>query len=391
MPFLETKDARLYYEFDSGSSLPVLVFANSLGTNLHMWDEQQTFFQDQFRILRFDFRGHGKSSVPNNAYRLGDAALDVLRLLDHLGLATASFCGLSFGGMVGQWLAIHTPERFSRFCLCNTAAKIGTPEMWNQRIATVMAQGMESIIPAVLDRWYTQRFGAKRSVAVETTSNMLSHTNPQGYALACAAIRDMDQRADVGSIRTPTLVVYGDQDAVTSPADARFLLNEIAGSEALCLSAAHLSNIEAAEAFNIGVLRFLKQAQGSATMDESSRYEQGMRTRREVLGSEHVDAAEKNRTAFNETFQDFITRYAWGEVWSDEGLPRHTRSLVALALMVALNREEEFKMHVRAALNNGVTPEEISKLLMHTAIYCGLPAANNAYAWAASVLASKGL
>jgi 4-carboxymuconolactone decarboxylase len=121
-------------------------------------------------------------------------------------------------------------------------------------------------------------------------------------------------------------------------------------------------------------------------MDESNRYERGMQIRREVLGSEHVDTALKNRTAFNENFQDFITRYAWGEIWSDNGLPRHTRSLVTLALMVALNREEEFKMHVCAALNNGVTPEEISRLLMHTAIYCGLPAANNAYTWASSVL-----
>ncbi|HEY4355241.1 MAG TPA: 4-carboxymuconolactone decarboxylase [Acidobacteriaceae bacterium] len=126
-------------------------------------------------------------------------------------------------------------------------------------------------------------------------------------------------------------------------------------------------------------------------MDDSKRYEQGMQVRREVLGSEHVDRSLQNRTALNEGFQDFITRYGWGEIWADESLTRHTRSLITLALMVALNREEEFKMHVRAALNNGVTPEEISKLLMHTAIYCGLPAANNAYAWAATVLAPRPL
>jgi 4-carboxymuconolactone decarboxylase len=121
-------------------------------------------------------------------------------------------------------------------------------------------------------------------------------------------------------------------------------------------------------------------------MDDEQRYQQGMQVRREVLGSEHVDRTLENCTPFNEPFQDFITRYAWGEVWSRPGLPRHTRSLVTLALMVSMNREEEFKMHIRAALNNGVTRDEIQELLMHTAIYCGLPAANNAYAWAQSVL-----
>jgi 4-carboxymuconolactone decarboxylase len=121
-------------------------------------------------------------------------------------------------------------------------------------------------------------------------------------------------------------------------------------------------------------------------MDDRERYELGMQVRREVLGTEHVDRTLENRTPFNGPFQDFITRYAWGEVWSRPGLPRHTRSLVTLALMIALNREEEFKMHIRAALNNGVTSDEIRELVLHTAIYCGLPAANNAYSWAAFIL-----
>jgi 4-carboxymuconolactone decarboxylase len=121
-------------------------------------------------------------------------------------------------------------------------------------------------------------------------------------------------------------------------------------------------------------------------MDDRERYELGLQVRREVLGSEHVDRTLENRTPFNEPFQDFITRYAWGEIWSRPGLPRHTRSLVTLALMVALNREEELKMHIRAALKNGVTSDEIRELILHTAIYCGLPAANNAYSWAESIL-----
>jgi 3-oxoadipate enol-lactonase len=227
-----------------------------------MWDRQEAFFCNSFNILRFDSRGHGQSSVPEHPYGLGDAALDILALLDHLGIAKASFCGISLGGMVGQWLAVHAPQRFSSFCICNSAAKIGTSDIWNQRIAAVTSQGMASIIPVVLERWYTPQFRIENPDMVDTTSDMLSRINPQGYALACAAIRDMDQRASVGSIRAPMLVVYGDQDSVTPPGDAHFLLNQIASSEALCLSAAHLSNIEAANAFNAGVLSFLKQVQG---------------------------------------------------------------------------------------------------------------------------------
>jgi len=121
-------------------------------------------------------------------------------------------------------------------------------------------------------------------------------------------------------------------------------------------------------------------------MDERERYTQGLQVRREVLGEAHVDRALQNQTDFNRPFQEFITHYAWGDIWSRPGLPRHIRSLLTLALMVALNREEEFRMHVRAALNNGVTPEEIQETLLHTAIYCGLPAANNAFRWAEEAL-----
>lgn len=123
-------------------------------------------------------------------------------------------------------------------------------------------------------------------------------------------------------------------------------------------------------------------------MNESERYQQGIKVRREVLGDQHVDRSIDKRTPFNEPFQEFITRYAWGEIWSRPGLPRHSRSLITLAMMVALNREEEFKMHVRAACNNGVTKEEIQEVLLQTALYCGLPAANNAFHWAESAFAS---
>jgi 3-oxoadipate enol-lactonase len=227
-----------------------------------MWDAQVDAFRDSFSVLRFDTRGHGNSSIPLTAYTLADASQDVLALLDHLNIPEAAFCGLSLGGMIGQWLAIHAAERFWTFVICNSAAKIGTPETWNQRIAAVTERGMSAIIPALLERWYTSGFRALHPDVLERTSTMLLHTDPKGYTLACAAIRDMDLRDLIGSIMTPTLVVYGDEDPVTSPVDARFLLDHISNAESLCLPAAHLSNIEAAAVFNDGVLHFLKKTSG---------------------------------------------------------------------------------------------------------------------------------
>lgn len=259
MPFFETSDIRLHYRFEPVRDRPVVVFSNSLGTDLSMWEAQAAPFREKFSILRFDTRGHGESSVPDTAYSLADAAQDVLALLDHLNVHQAAFCGLSLGGMLGQWLAIHSAERFWAFVICNSAAKIGSTDTWNQRIATVTTHGMAAIVPTILERWYTPNFRDLHPEILERTSTMLLRTTPQGYVLACAAIRDMDLRGLVDRIASPVLVVYGTEDPVTTPADACFLIEHIPNAAGVALPAAHLSNIEAPAAFNSGVLRFLHE------------------------------------------------------------------------------------------------------------------------------------
>jgi len=227
-----------------------------------MWDGQTATFLREFDLLRFDMRGHGGSSVPADSFTLGDAACDVLTLLDHLHIPRAHFCGLSLGGMIGQWLAVHAPKRFDRFVLCNTAAKIGTTASWNERIDRVTSEGMEAIVPAVLERWFTPHFRSEHAAEIEHTARMLLATDPHGYVLTCAAIRDMDLRADVAAIPLEVLVVYGIHDSVTPAADAEFLLGQIPNSQGLALQAAHLSNVEAAEKFSAGVLAFLQSNSG---------------------------------------------------------------------------------------------------------------------------------
>ncbi len=389
MPLLLHGDVRLHYEFDFQLGRPVLMLSNSLGTDISMWSPQMPAFAQHFSVLRYDARGHGQSSTPPGPYTIADMGRDALALLDALHITRVNFCGLSMGGMVGQWLAIHAPERLERVVLSNTAAQIGTASGWNDRISALHTGGMSAVVPGVLDRWYTAGFRERGPQAVERTAAMLLTMDPVGYAASCAAVRDMDLRDALTSIDVPVLIVYGSQDPVTPPESAQFLQQHIQGARSFALDAAHLANVEAADTFTSTVLAFLLEASGGGSlMDEAERYEQGLKVRREVLGSAHVDRTLANRTRFNEPFQEFITRYAWGEIWTRPGLPRHTRSLLTLAMTVALNREEEFKLHIRAALTNGVTREEIREVLLQSAIYCGLPAANNAFHWAESAFAA---
>jgi len=260
MPFIDVGELRTHYAL-TGDKEPVLVFSNSLGTNFSMWDPQMAELQRHFRILRYDTRGHGQSSItsslPHGDYTIEQLGRDVVGLLDSLRLDRVHFCGLSVGGMIGIWLGIHAPERLRRLVLCNTAARIGTKEMWNARIATVRKDGMKPVAAAVIERWFTPEFRASSPEKVARAQQMLENSPPAGYSACCAAIRDMDQREKVAQIKVPTLVIYGGKDPVTPSSDAHFLAEQISGAVEVELSAAHLSNVEQAGAFTHAVSDFL--------------------------------------------------------------------------------------------------------------------------------------
>jgi 3-oxoadipate enol-lactonase len=256
MPFAEVAELKTHYALAPGEG-PVLIFSNSLGTDFSMWDPQIEHLQRRFRILRYDTRGHGKSSVTSGDYTIDQLGRDVLGLLDSLRLNRVHFCGLSMGGAIGIWLAIHAPNRLRRLVISNTAARIGTPEGWNARIATVRKDGMKPVAAAVVERWFTPEFRASSGEQVARMQSMLENSPPQGYASCCAAIRDMDQREEIARIKIPTLVIYGGRDPVIPIPDAEFLAERITGAEKLNLPAAHLSNIEQAGAFTEAVGNFL--------------------------------------------------------------------------------------------------------------------------------------
>jgi len=257
MPFVEIGDFRAHYALSGPAESPVLVLSNSLGTNFSMWDPQLPEFEKRLRVLRYDTRGHGQSSVTPGPYRIEQLGRDVLHILDRLNIDRAHFCGLSLGGMTGMWLGVHARERLHKLVLCNTAARIGTADVWNVRIEAVRKGGMKSIAPAVIERWFTPAFRAAAPEAVARTERMIEATSSEGYAACCAAVRDTDQRETISSINTPTLVICGALDPATPPADGQFLATKISGARCVELPTAHLSNVEAAAQFSSEVIRFL--------------------------------------------------------------------------------------------------------------------------------------
>jgi 3-oxoadipate enol-lactonase len=256
MPFVDRGDLRTHYALTGGKG-PALAFSNSLGTNFSMWDAQVMELERNFRILCYDTRGHGKSSVTPGDYTIEQLGNDFLGVLDSIGLELVNFCGLSMGGMVGIWLGIHAPDRLHRLVICNTAARIGTKEIWDARIATVLRDGMKSVAANVIERWFTPEFRAACGEKVAGTQQMLENSPPLGYAACCAAVRDMDQRGELSRIKVPTLVIYGSRDPVIPVSEAQFLTEQIHGAEKVELAAAHLSNVEQASAFTEAVGNFL--------------------------------------------------------------------------------------------------------------------------------------
>ena len=385
MPFAQLADVRLHYEIEGDAQRPVLMLCNSLGTTFEMWAPQLPALLAHFRVLRYDTRGHGQSQVTPGEYSIAQLGADAVALLDHLGIGRVSFCGLSMGGMTGMWLAANRPERIDRLVLANTGAKVGDPSIWAARFDAVRKGGMAAITPSVIDRWFTSRYQQLAPAEADKVRAMLLGTTPDGYIANGAAVRDMDQREDLARITVPTLVIGGTHDGSTPPELGRAVAQAIDGARYVELDAAHFSNWEQAGVFTTTVLRFMLDG----GLNETARFEAGLSVRRPVLGADYVDRVLANRTPVNAEFQDLITRYCWGEVWTRPGLSRHTRSLLTIAMTLALNRSDELRLHIRAARNNGVSRDEIKETLMHAAIYCGVPAAVSAFRIAGEVFAEQ--
>ena len=258
---LVTSDGtRIAFEFAGNPDGAPLIFLHSLGSSHAQWQPQVEALADTYRILGVDTRGHGASDAPAGDYTLATLAMDVVELADMAGFATFHLCGLSLGGMMAQWIAIHHGHRLRTLTLANTGAKIGTPESWNERAEIARTQGMTPLLDAVLARWFTPAFGPAHPETIDRLKATLATTDPTGYSGCCAALRDADLRAEVPQITAQSLLIASTHDGATPPNDLTFLHANISGSHLhLIEEASHISNIEAPAEFTAALAGHLSQ------------------------------------------------------------------------------------------------------------------------------------
>lgn len=376
MPLIERAGARLYWRSDGDPRRPALVLSNSLGTDHALWDPILAPLTERFRVIRMDHRGHGGSQTSPGDYSVQMLAEDTLAVADAAGAERFSFIGVSLGGMIGLWLGANAPQRLERLVLCNTAARMPSPQVMADRVETVRARGMSAIADAVLGRFFTQRFLERAPARLATVRETLLSLDPQGYAACCAAVRDMDQRALPARVKLPTLVVTGTHDQSTPPPCGAEIAAGIENARLVELPCAHIPHFEDPSSFVALVCDFLEDP---APASVEGRLERGLARRKEVLGAQYVEQRMAAAKPFNREFQQMITRHAWDEIWTRPVLDDRTRRLLVLAMTVAAGRWEEFRLHVRAGLQHELSPTELKEMLLQAAIYCGVPAANTGF------------
>ncbi|MFF9173028.1 4-carboxymuconolactone decarboxylase [Streptomyces sp. NPDC014793] len=418
----ETPPNTLQYRFDGPEDAPVLILGPSLGTTWHMWDRQVPELTKQWRVFRFDLPGHGGAPahpVPS----VGELAARLLTTLDAVGVQRFGYAGCALGGAVGLELALRHPERLTSLALVAASPRFGTADEFRQRGVIVRTNGLDPIARTSPDRWFTGGFAAAQPAITEWAVQMVRTTDPGCYIAACEALAGFDVRPELGRVGVPTLVLVGSDDQVTGPAEARTLVAGIPDARlAVVPGASHLVPVEQPAAVTDLLVRHFSTAwqqpydTGQTALPAApvhpavaappqvvpvaeiapivpaqplgppDRYQSGLKVRREVLGDAHVDQELAQAGEFSGDFQEFMTRYAWGEIWDRPGLDRRTRSCVTLTALIAGGHLEDLALHVRAALRNGLTPDEIREVLLQTAVYCGVPAASRAFRVAQQVV-----
>ncbi len=367
----------------------LVVLGPSLGTTSALWDEVALTLAAEYRVLRFDLPGHGFSPAATEPFSVDELADAVLGLVDSVGGGSFVYAGDSLGGAVGLSLAARYPERVLALAAFCAPATFGPSEGWLARAAQIRASGTASVVGSSAARWFAPGYLERNPAVGGAALDRLLEVDDESYALCCEALAAYDFTTSASSITVPTLCAVGEFDIATPPDDVKAIAELIPNSRYVVVTgAAHLPVMEAPDEADRLIRSLLTETRSADPDEPQDLHATGMRVRREVLGDAHVDAAAARITPETADFQDFITRYAWGEIWMRPGLSRRDRSLVTLASLITGAHEHEIAMHVRAALTNGLSRAEISEAILHTAIYAGLPAANSAFAIAREVFAA---
>jgi 3-oxoadipate enol-lactonase/4-carboxymuconolactone decarboxylase len=362
--------------------LPTLVVGPSLGTSVTaLWGRCAELLGDRFHVVGWELPGHGRGTPTTAPFTIAELAAAVLAGVEKtLGPTPFAYAGDSVGGAVGLQLALDAPERLTAVAVLCTGARIGTPEGWHERAALVRASGTPVMVEGSAMRWFAPGFLERQPEVGTALLNSLQDADAESYSLVCEALASYDVRDRLGSISVPLLAVGGSDDEPTPAALLREDASAVPGGRFVELDGvAHLAPAEAPNAV----------ASLLADLLRDPRRDAGMTVRRAVLGDAHVDRAVAGTTDVSRDFQDFITRYAWGSIWTRPGLARRDRSIAVLTALIAGRHFEELEFHLRAALTNGLTREEIIEVLLQSAIYIGVPAANTAFAVANKVLAES--
>ena len=259
MPMIDADGCLLNISVEGRDGGPTVMLSNSLGTTLQMWEPQMRALTQLFRVIRYDRRGHGKSSAPPGPYSIERFGRDVIAILDDLNIDKVHWCGLSMGGMVGQWLGANAPERLGKIVLANTACYYPDPTNWLNRIKAIRDGGIAAVADTVIAAWLTADFREREPQIAASLKSMLLATPVEGYLACCEALSTLDQRELLPTITNPTLVIAGRHDMSTPVAAGELIRSQSPGASLTLLDAAHISNVEQPHAFTDAVVGFLTQ------------------------------------------------------------------------------------------------------------------------------------
>jgi 3-oxoadipate enol-lactonase/4-carboxymuconolactone decarboxylase len=369
--FLDIDGVTLHVRDDGPPGAPALLLVHSLGTSVDVWDAQARALARSFRVIRYDLRGHGLSEVGPSPVAIERFAADGVAILDALGVTSVHVGGISIGGLVAIAIAAQAPARVRSLMVFDSGPAFPPPEGWHERAALIREHGPGAIADEALLRWVGPQFAV--TAAGRGLRAILERTPAEGYARGCEALAAADLTEAARRIAVPTLIAVGELDASLTLSNQ--LVGLIPGSRlAVITGGYHLPIVDHADAATRAMLDHLGVPDGP-------------RVRAEVLGADHVARMKEATTDLDRDFQVFISRIAWGELWTRPHFDRRTRSIVTLALLAGLGRDEEFAVHVRAMRNTGATAADLAELLLHVAVYAGVPAANAAMRVAKRVLA----
>ncbi|MGP9765288.1 alpha/beta fold hydrolase [Halomonas sp. AOP13-D3-9] len=361
---------------------PLVVLAHPLGMSQAVWDDVIPALLPRYRVLTWDLPGHGASQAVSGAQITPvDLAAEALALAELAGAKRFHFAGTSIGGVVGQQLIAEHGDRLLSATLTNTGAVIGNPDLWNTRAGRVRHEGLAAMSEEIVPRWFAPAaFEASPALKAGWCTQM-GRGDDESYAQLCEMLGRDTFTGKLAAKQAKVQLFGGSEDMATPPATLEALAAELGDAPLEIFDGVgHVPAVEAPTLFAQKLLAVMATDLGDVA-DHGVAYATGLETRKQVLGEEHVARSTANANSLDAPFQQMITRLAWGELWSNDDLTRRERSMITTGILAALGREE-LTLHLKTAKRIGLTQAELRQVLMHVAIYGGVPAANHAFALA---------